>query len=213
MVLSKTSDGEPACANTPPPAWFGSCQQQSKRHGGVVEAVVGGHRLRAGRPEHPSHESAASLPSVATSAAPSTGCAEPTCASIPQSALAAAITEGGSWAGEGGRHLRASRPAHPGHESAASTTHVASPAAPSARQLRRTNLRKRTAVSPADGNQTGRERGWGQGDGRLRGVSWLGRTKRPGVEWRGEARPNRGGSSSQTRRQSRRAAGRHGRRA
>ena len=51
-------------------AWFGSCQQQSKRHGGVVEAVVGGH-LRAGRPEHPSHESAASLPSVATSAAPS----------------------------------------------------------------------------------------------------------------------------------------------
>ena len=141
------------------------------------------------------------------------GCAEPTCASIPQSALAAAITEGGSWAGEGGRHLRASRPAHPGHESAASTTHVASPAAPSARQLRRTNLRKRTAVSPADGNQTGRERGWGQGDGRLRGVSWLGRTNRPGVEWRGEARPNRGGSSSQTRRQSRRAAGRHGRRA
>ena len=57
-------------------AWFGSCQQQSKRHGGVVEAVVGGHHLRAGRPEHPSHESAASLPSVATSAAPSaTGCA------------------------------------------------------------------------------------------------------------------------------------------
>ena len=58
--------------------WFGSCQQQSKRHGGVVEAVIGGHHLRAGRPEHPSHESAASLPSVATSAAPSaTGCAEP----------------------------------------------------------------------------------------------------------------------------------------
>ena len=57
-------------------AWFGSCQQQSKRHGGVVEAVVGGHHLRAGRPEHPSHESAASLPSVAPSAAPSaTGCA------------------------------------------------------------------------------------------------------------------------------------------
>ena len=56
--------------------WFGSCQQQSKRHGGVVEAVVGGHHLRAGRPEHPSHKSAASLPSVAPSAAPSaTGCA------------------------------------------------------------------------------------------------------------------------------------------
>ena len=96
-----------------------------------MEAVVGGHHLHTGRPEHPSHESAASLPSVATSA---TGCAEPTCASIPQSVLAAAITEGGSWAGEGGRHLRASRPALPGHESAASTTHVASPTAPSARQ-------------------------------------------------------------------------------
>ena len=35
-----------------------------------MEAVVGGHHLRAGRPEHPSHESAASLPSVATSATP-----------------------------------------------------------------------------------------------------------------------------------------------
>ena len=84
-------------------AWFGSCQQQPKWHGGVVEAVVGGHHLRAGRPEHPSHESAASLPSVATSAAPSaTGCAEPTCASIPQSALVAATEEGGSGVGARG---------------------------------------------------------------------------------------------------------------
>ena len=34
-----------------------------------MEAVVGGH-LRAGRPEHPSHDSATSLPSVATSPRP-----------------------------------------------------------------------------------------------------------------------------------------------
>ena len=121
-----------------------------------MEAVVGGH-LRAGRPEHPSHESAASLPSVATSAAPSTGCAEPTCASIPQSALAAAITEGGSWAGEGGRQVHASQTDHPEHESAASTTHVATSAAPSAHELRRTNLRKRTAVRTGGGNQGGQE--------------------------------------------------------
>ena len=40
VVLSKTSDGEPACAQTHlHQAWFGSCQQQSKWHGGVVEAV------------------------------------------------------------------------------------------------------------------------------------------------------------------------------
>ena len=87
-----------------------------------MEAVVGGHRLRAGRPEHPSHESAASLPSVATSATPS------------------------------------------------------------AHELRRTNLRKRTGVRTGGGNQGGQEWGWGQGERRLRGVTGLGRTNRPGVE-------------------------------
>ncbi len=146
-----------------------------------MEAVVGGHHLRA--PEHPSHESAASLPSVATSAAPSaTGCAEPTCASIPQSALAAAITEGGSRAGEGGRQVHASPADHPEHESAASTTRVATSATPSAHELRRTNLRKRTAVRTGGGNQGGQEWGWGRGERRLRGVTGLGRTNRPSVE-------------------------------
>ena len=110
-----------------------------------MEAVVGGHHLRTGRPEHPSHESAASLPSVAPSAAPSaTGCAEPTCASIPQSALAVAITEGRSRAREGGRQVHASQTDHPEHESAASTTRVATSATPSTYELRRTKLRKRT---------------------------------------------------------------------
>ena len=88
-----------------------------------------------------------------------TSCAEPTCASIPQSALAAAITEGGSWAGEGGRQVHASQTDHPEHESAASTTRVATSATPSADELRRTNLRKRATVSPGGSNQGGRERG------------------------------------------------------
>ena len=79
------------------------------------------------------------------------------CASIPQSALAAAITEGGSWAGEGGRQVHASQTDHPEHESAASTTRVATSAAPSAHELRRTNLRKRTGVRTGGGNQGGQE--------------------------------------------------------
>ena len=58
-----------------------------------------------------------------------------------------------------GRHLRASWLEHPNHESAANTPKVAISATPSAHELRRTNLRKRTAVSPGGGNQGGQE--WG----------------------------------------------------
>ena len=79
-------------------AWFGSCQQQFKQHGGV------GHHLRAGRPEHPSHESATSLPSVATSAAPSTHELRRTkLRKRTQSALGAAIKEGRSGVGDRGK--------------------------------------------------------------------------------------------------------------
>ena len=67
------------------------------------------------------------------------------------------ITEGGSWAGEGGRQVHASQTDHPEHESAASTTRLATSATPSAHELRRTNLRKRTGVRTGGGNQGGQE--------------------------------------------------------
>ena len=148
-----------------------------------MEAVVGGHHLRAGRPEHPSHESAASLPSVAPSAAPSaTGCAR-TNLRKHTTVSPGGGNHGGREPGLGrGAPGHASQTDHPEHESAASTTRVATSAAPSAHELRRTNLRKRTAVRTGGGNQGEQEWGWGQGERRLRGVTGLGRTNRPGVE-------------------------------
>ena len=59
-----------ACASTQPPGLVRvvpATVQAPQRGGG---GGVGGHLLRAGRPEHPSHDSAASLPSVATSPRP-----------------------------------------------------------------------------------------------------------------------------------------------